>query len=271
MKIAISNLAWQIEEEQIIAEIMQSFLIRGVEIALTKIWQLPLLATDRELNAYQNFWQSYGIEIVALQSLLFGKTELTIFENEPQRNQTFQYLSRIIELGSKLGAKILVFGAPNNRIIGTLEAKKAEEIAISFFYNLGQVAAHYDMMFCIEPNPNIYGCDFITNSLEGLELVTKTNSRGFRLHLDAAGMTLSEEAIQLAIAQSFPQLCHFHISEPNLMPIGEGGVDHQTFGKTLTNLNYQGWTSIEMKAQNTNSNSLNVKRALEIAINYYGS
>ena len=83
-------------------------------------------------------------------------------------------------------------------------------------------------------------------------------------------MTLSEEEIQPALKQSFCRLCHFHISEPSLAPLGEGGVDHQTFAKTLTNLKYEGWTSIEMRAQNPDSNRLHVTRALETAIKYYG-
>jgi D-psicose/D-tagatose/L-ribulose 3-epimerase len=270
MKIAISNIAWQIEEEVEVARIMQSFGIKYVEIAPTKIWQYPLEATDAEIDAYKSFWQSRDIQIVALQALLFGRTDLTIFENKEKRQETFNYLSETIRLASKLGAKILVLGAPKNRKVGNLNKKEVEEIAIPFFHDLGEIACSYKTTLCIEPNPSIYGCDFITNSQQGLELVDRTNSNGFKLHLDAAGMTLSEEEIEPAIALSFPHLCHFHISEPDLNPIGEGGVTHQLFGKTLASLNYQGCVSIEMKAQNYDANILNVTKALEIAINYYG-
>lgn len=103
-----------------------------------------------------------------------------------------------------------------------------------------------------------------------MELVAKTNSKGFGLHLDAAGMSLSQEAIEPALQQSISRLCHFHISEPYLGQVGDGQVDHQTFANTLANLNYEGWASIEMKAQSPDANSLNVTKALETAINYYG-
>lgn len=83
-------------------------------------------------------------------------------------------------------------------------------------------------------------------------------------------MTLSNESIQPALEQSFSQLCHFHISEPLLAPIGKGNVNHLIFADTLASLNYQGWASIEMKAQHPISNSLNVSKALEFATKYYG-
>ncbi len=271
MKIAISNIAWQIEEESYIAGIMQEIGIRGVEIAPTKIWRYPLSATNDEIEFYRNFWQSRGIEIIAMQSLLFGRQDLTIFQDSNKRRETFDYLSGMIELGSKLGASVLVFGSPKNRSIGNLDWREAEDIALSFFYNLGEIAVKHGLIFCIEPNPTAYNCDFITNSQQGLELVSKTNSKGFGLHLDAAGITLSQEAIETAIKQSLNFLYHFHISEPYLGQVGGGKVDHQRFSDTLTHLNYDRWKSIEMKAQNPDSNHVSVMRSLETAIKYYGN
>lgn len=205
-----------------------------------------------------------------MQALLFGRPDLTIFQDAQKRQETFEYLSGMIELGSKLGARVLVFGSPKNRRIGNLDWQEAEEIALAFFYDLGEVAVKHGIMFCIEPNPTAYNCDFITNSQQGLELVSKTDSKGFGLHLDAAGMTLSQEAIEIALKQAVNRLCHFHISEPYLGQVGEGKVDHQKFGNTLANLNYENWKSIEMKAQNPDSNHLNVIQGLETAIQYYG-
>ena len=206
-----------------------------------------------------------------MQALLFGRPDLTIFDNTETRQETFKYFVETIALGSKLDAKVLVFGAPKNRKIGGLNYEQTQEIAVEFFYKLGKCAAKLGISFCIEPNPEVYDCDFITDSRQGFELVNKVNSAGFRLHLDTAAMTLSNESISQALKQSFSTLCHFHISEPALAPIGEEKVNHGTFAQTLASLNYQGWTSVEMKAQNPISNVLNVSKALELAIKYYGN
>ena len=134
---------------------------------------------------------------------------------------------------------------------------------------MGEIAVENQVSFCIEPNPPAYNCDFIINSQQGLELVKQTNSQGFRLHLDAAGMTLGEEDLVTSLSKALPYLCHFHISEPFLGQVGDGKVDHETLGKTLKALNYQGWTSIEMRAQSAESNLDSVRKALLIAQQWY--
>ena len=270
MKIAVSNIAWQLAEEEAISSIMQTLEIEGVEVATTKLWHSPSVATKNDIEDYKHFWQSKNIEIVAMQALLFGRPALTIFETSQARQETFKYLVETIELGSKLGAKVLVFGAPKNRKVGNLQQEQIESIAVDFFYRIGEYAAKLGMIFCIEPNPQVYDCDFITNSRQGFELVSKVNSDGFKLHLDTASMTLSNE-LSFQVQQSFSQLCHFHVSEPLLAPLGEGNVNHQAFAETLASLNYQGWVSVEMKAQHPISNILNVSKALEFAIKYYGN
>lgn len=270
MKIAISNIAWQVFEEEAIANIMQSLDVRGVEVAPTKIWDDPLLATDIEINNYRNFWNRRGIQIVAMQALLFGRPELTIFRDSNTRKKTFQYLAGMIEIGSKLGAHALVFGSPKNRRVGELGGEEAGKVALPFFYELGEIAARLGVIFCIEPNPAAYNCDFITDSIQGLSLVNKVGSEGFGLHLDAAGMTVSEEAItEQKFKRFLDRLCHFHISEPYLAPIGEGKVNHQAFARILTSLHYDKWTSVEMKAQSQDSNTEAVKKALEMAVESY--
>ncbi|ELR97344.1 sugar phosphate isomerase/epimerase [Gloeocapsa sp. PCC 73106] len=289
MKIAISNLAWEQTETDSIAAILLDFSIKGVEIAPTKVWSNPLTVSSEEAKTYKRYWQNYDIQIVALQSLLFGRGDLTIFETKEQRLATRNYLSGIIQLAGQLGANVLVFGSPKNRLVNNIFLEVATEIAVDFFSDLGDVAVNCGVKFCLEPNPRVYGCDFINTSAEGFSFVNKVNNPGFGLHLDAAGMTLSQEAMQrglggfpherlhqeaiaTSLEKAFPQLCHFHISEPNLQIIGSQEVRHDLFAHTLTRLNYQGWVSIEMLAQNKNKadNLLNVKKALVIANKHYG-
>jgi sugar phosphate isomerase/epimerase len=269
MKIGISNIAWQPQEEEQIAEVLRCFDIKGVEIAPTKIWRFPLLAEEEEIKSYRNFWQSRNIKIIALQALLFGRNDLTIFDDVHKRQETLSYLTGMIELAHKLGAEVLVFGAPKNRQIGGLSYQEAEEIAQVFFYQLGEIAAQYELSFCIEPNPVAYDCDFVTNSEDGLRLVKGVNSQGFGLHLDAAAMTLSGENISQALAMCDDYLCHFHISEPYLQLIGGGEVPHKIFAQSLGELGYQNWVSIEMRAL-SDDNIAGVTEALKNAIKYYG-
>ncbi len=269
MKIAISNIAWQSHEEKAIAYFMQQLGIEGVEIAPTKIWPSPLAASDAEIAAYKQFWLSHNIQIVAMQALLFGKPDLTIFSDAQKRQETIDYLAGIIQIGAKLGAKVLVFGSPKNRHVKDLPVAEVAEIAGEFFDRIGTMANQVGVQFCIEPNPTAYDCDFINTSSQGLDLVKSVSNPGFGLHLDAAGMTLSQENIEIAIEHTTAHLCHFHISEPYLEPIGTGGVEHDRFAAALRRSNYSDWTSIEMKAQHADNNLVVVENALKMALKVY--
>lgn len=271
MKLAISNIAWDRSDEIAVAAILQQAGIGGVEIAPTKVWRSPLTATEADIGNYRRFWERQGIQVVALQSLLFGRPDLAIFENAQKRQETFDYLAGMIRLGARLGARALVFGSPQNRRVGNLPAAQIAETATGFFRKLGELALENGTALCIEPNPVAYQCDFVTTIQEGTELVSAVGNAGFGLHLDSGGMALSRESFEAAIEKSFQWVRHFHISEPYLARIGSGGVDHGACAKALSRLGYQNWVSIEMKVQNAGSCLKHVEQALARALDFYGA
>jgi sugar phosphate isomerase/epimerase len=271
MKLAISNLAWDSTHDSAVAALMQSHGVTGVEIAPTKIWDEPLDASDSELEDYAELWSDFGIEIVSLQSLLFNKPDLQLFLTDASRSEMQSYLEGIIELAARLGAQVLVFGSPKNRTRGDIDPASAEKIAVPFFRAIGDYALDCGVTFCIEPNPVEYGCDWITTSAEGVRLVESVGTKGFGLHLDAAGMTLAKEDPASALPRAIKVLEHFHISEPKLKPVGSSpsaGTNHAAFAKALNAAAFTGWTSIEMLPPIPLLEG--IKGALKYALQVYG-
>lgn len=247
LKLAVSNIAWPLESELEVARLLERVSITGVEVAPTKIWRRPLEAGEAELRDYRTFWNDHGIEIVALQALLFGRPELTLFDSDERRRATGDYLGGICRIASALGAPTLVFGSPKNRRKGKLPARTADEIAVEFFRAVGEVAVEHDTCLCIEPNPATYGCDFVTTSAAGLALVDAVNHPGFGLHLDAATLTLAGEDPEVAIEHCAGRIRHFHVSEPELGRVGFGSVDHDAVARALRRTDYANWVSLEMR------------------------
>lgn len=268
MRLAISNIAWQPHEDVAVRALMQSLGVQGLEVAPTKVWAEPLAASPHEIRAYRRFWASRGIEIVALQALLFGRSDLTLFGPSSVRAQTLEYLTGMVRLCAQLGAKVLVFGSPKNRLRQGLDDKTIDRQAVSFFRALADVAERHGVMFCIEPNPATYGCDFVTTAEEGIALVSAVDHPAFALHLDSGGMTLSGESAT-TIQTALPVLRHFHVSEPDLEALGARGVDHLGFGHALKTSGFQGWKSIEMRAASLKSCVQSIGSALEFALTRY--
>lgn len=247
MKIAISNIAWPIERDAAVADTLVDLGVSGIEVAPTKLWPAPLEASTEQIDSYRRFWNSRGISIVAAQALLFGKPDLTLFENPEIRKRTLDYLSSIIRVCARLGANSLVFGSPKNRRVGDRERNIVWGEAVDFFQQLAGVASEAGTAIVMEANPPEYGADFITKATEALELVRAVNHSGFRLHLDTACMMMAGDDANDVIHSAGPLVAHFHASEPQLAPVGGGPVDHARFAAALAAARYNGWVSIEMR------------------------
>ncbi len=269
MKLAISNIAWQPDEDGAVTTLMRQYGVTGIEIAPTKIWTNPISASDSEIKSYAAKWRKEGIVVSSMQALLYGHPELTIFENRHDRQQTIEYLNKIIRVGGLLGAGALVFGSPKNRRVSDLPGSTVEEIACEFFTAVGKTALEYGCVFCIEPNPTAYDCDFITTSEQARELVGRVDHPGFGLHLDAAGMTMSHENIARQLPPAIPGLRHFHISEPQLEPVGTGIVNHVLIAELFKNSNYENWHSVEMREHTNGSSVVGIASALKFVHETY--
>lgn len=270
MNIAISNIAWRKDEDEAVAQLLGELGLDKIEIAPTRLFDVPLEATDTEIAAVVRWWKERGISLVAGQSLLFGTENLNIFGSAEVREQTKQYLMGIIELAGKLGLGPLVFGSPKNRLIGEMNSDEAMEIARDFFTVMGEAAQANGTTFCIEPNPIDYSCDFVTNAQEGIDFVRMVNNPGFRLHLDIAGMTLAGDDISAMVRASKDVLAHSHISAPMLGDVPDDSVDYDSFFSALNEIGFTGMRSIEMRPMD-GSNLERVRAAVEFAQNSLGT
>lgn len=270
MRIAVSNIAWEAAEDEEVGVLMKSLGIEGLEIAPTRIWAQPLSSTSFERQALKESWSERGIAIVSLQALLFGRPDLRIFDSPSNRTETLDYLAGMIELAADIGATRLVFGSPRNRARGSMDSRKAEEIAVPFFREIGKLAVDAGAVFCIEPNPVEYACDWITTIEEGRQLVLAIDHEGIALNADAGGITLAGDDADDAIAASAARIAHFHISEPHLASIGGGTVDHSRFAMALRTIGYTGWASVEMRLPEAPDRIAVLAHSFGVAADAYG-
>lgn len=270
MKLAVSNIAWTNGEEAAAAEKLRELGISHVEIAPTKTWKDPTQITTEEARAYVQWWAHYGITVSAFQSMLFARPDLKIFEGAENREETKAYMRKFLRLAGMMGAKKLVFGSPKNRQRGDMSLKEADQIAHDFFGDLGEEASRNDVVLCIEPNAPQYNCDYITTAAEGATLVRSVNSKGFRLHLDTACMSLAADDLARSIEENQDILEHFHISSPMLNVVEAGmNINHAAAAKALKGVGYDKLISIEMRPGDEGTNTGRIEKAIKFAQKTY--
>ncbi len=270
MRLAISNVAWGREHDHAVAAAMAELGFAGVEIAPTAVWPDPPAVPLPELRDYARVWQAAGIEVVALQALLFGHGELLVFGSAAARAATLERLDGMMRVAAALGARVLVFGSPRNRHTRGLPPAAVHDIAREFFDAAGERATGHGVVLGIEPNPPAYGADFLTDTDAAARFVAELGNPGVRLHLDAGALSLNGERPAQAIAAARPTLCHFHASEPFLAPIGTGPADHAGCAAALREIGYGGWVSGEMRPPEAGDPLAGVVAALRFLAATYG-
>ncbi len=261
MKLCISNIAWETSDDADVFSILRKFRVSLLEIAPTKIWTDLISVTKEEILTYRKYLEKNGLTAYAFQSILFSKPQLQLFDSPGEQKSLLMYLDKVFFIAFHLGVKIIVFGSPKNRRVlnGNIDT--------AIFRKIADKAKKYNLIFCIEPNPIDYSCNFITNTNEGIELVKNINHPNFRLHLDSAIMHMNNEPLS-NLEQAIPYLAHFHISEPQLSSI-PGVVNHSVFARKLRELNYRDVVSIEMRSCGVETVQ-KIKRALEFMNKTYG-
>ncbi len=269
MRIAISNIAWDAAEDETIVALLHPFGIDAIDIAPGKYFPAPTKATDEDIALVKSWWSERGIEITGMQALLFGTTGLNVFGQPAVQDAMLEHLGAVCRIGAGLGAKRLVFGSPKNRDRAGLSDQEAMAVAVPFFQRLGDIAEHYNVVICLEPNPTCYGANFMTTSAETAQVVEQVAHPAVRMQLDTGALTINGEEPAVVLQNCASLIGHVHISEPDLLPLGDGGTDHSKVAAALAQYLPNHVVSIEMLATKSEPHSVSIGRALNVAIRHY--
>jgi len=240
MKLSISNIAWESENNDQVFREMKKYGFSGIEIAPTKIIpEAPYDHADNAIDFYQWIHTTFGFAISSMQSIWYGVSQ-KIFGSENEREYLLEYTKKAILFAERIGCRNLVFGCPRNRAIPD-DADPA--VAVCFFRELGNYAFQHHTVIGLEANPPIYHTNYINTTVEALDLIRLVDSKGFRLNLDVGTMIENNEELTV-LNGSEEFINHVHISEPGLGPLNKHLL-HQQLASFLNSISYKGFVSIE--------------------------
>lgn len=269
MRIAISNVAWNADEDIQIAGVLARFGVDAIDVAPTKYFPDPTMASDADVSRIRRFWADRGVEITGMQSLLFGGVGLNIFGSAESRNATLDRLSAVCRIAAMLGASRLVFGSFKNRDRSGLDDAIALDMVVSFFQRLAEIAHSNGVFICLEAVPKRYGANFMTTTAEAAHVVAVVDRAAIRLHLDTGTMAVNGEEPRDIVRKFAHLIGHVHASEPDLAPIGDRGADHSGTALALAQHLPGHVVSVETFATENESHIIAVERSLAAAVRHY--
>ncbi len=269
MRIAISNIAWDVSEDEPVAYLLNKYGVDAIDIAPGKYFPDPKNASLVDIARVRDWWGNHRIEITGMQALLFGTKGLNLFGSNDTQTAMLEHLEAVCRIGAGLGATKLVFGSPKNRDCSALSRQEAHEIAVRFFRLLGDIASRYGVVICLEPNPPCYGANFMTNSVETADIVLAVAHSAIRMQLDTGALTINGEDPGQVIKEYAALIGHVHASEPDLVTLGDGGANHAVVALQLRKRLPEQVVTIEMLLAKGESNIDAIERALNVAVLHY--
>lgn len=253
MKLAMSNIAWLPDEADECLGLLHDAGAKGLEIApgLTFPHETdPFNPSPSAVSALFASLEAHELQLVSMQSLLFGVQNARLFGTPSERDAFEEGLLRAIHLAGILGIPNLVMGSPGNRAIPEGMARKdAEAVACATFRRLGDMAQKAGTCLALEPNPAAYGTNFLTTLTEAVDFAALVDHPGVTVNFDIGALHMNDEFERGCELYDYGRnvISHVHISEPNLAPAPKAPAALATLALHIVNSGYEGWFSIEMR------------------------
>lgn len=276
MRLGLTNLAWHPAQDAAVAALLRRLSIDAIDIAPSKYFADVRRVRDHEVVRVRRWWAGQGMEIVGMQSLLYGTQGLNLFGPAPVRQQMLDYLRAVCRVGALLGASCLVFGSPANRNRAGLPDDLVWQMAQDFFGQLGCLAAAEGVQICLEGVHPHYGCNFMTDTASSLRLAMALNQNAVGVVLDTATVQLNGEDIGALLAEGGQWVRHIHASEKDLVPLGSPSrtcpVDHAHMAAAIRAHLPEQRVCVEMLAgAEPAADVAFIDPAMELAQKYYGA
>ena len=233
MRISISNIAWETEEDEKVSKLLSKYNIDAIDIAPSKYFNNFSNTSIKDILKIRNWWSDRGIEIIGMQSLLYGTEGLNIFGCDVIQKNMLNHLEEVCRIANYLDARRLVFGSPRNRDCYGLSNKTAFEMATIFFQKLAKIAQKYNVVVCLEPNPKCYGSNFMISSEDTAAIVTAVNEPSIKMQFDTGAIAINGENPFQVCSEYKNLIGHIHLSDPNLTPLGLNSGNHKDVESAL--------------------------------------
>lgn len=257
LQLAASNIGWQPQEEERVLALMKALGFTGLEAAPTRlVGDEPYTKLPQAARAAAGL-AAAGFCIPSLQSIWFGQTGSLFSPQDAPR--LAEYTGAAARFAAAVGCRSLVFGCPRQRVIPPGGSAAG---ALPFFTDIAARAARQGVAVALEANPRAYGTNFCNTSAEAFAFARQVP--GLMVNYDLGTLLTNGETLD-PLFENLALVSHIHLSEPGLAPI-EPRPLHRQLAARLRAAGYEGFVSVEMKAQPFET----ARRVLEYTAEVFG-
>ncbi len=269
MLFCICNELFQGWELRRVMEYCKGLGYHAVEIAPFTLANSVQDITPNERAFVRQMAEEMGIQIAGLHWLLVKPEGLHLTTDDAEvRRRTAEYLVALAHFCADIGGRVLVLGSPKQRSVqpgSTYE--QAWERALETLRPAVKVAEERGVIWCIEPLSPAE-TNFLNRAEDAIRFAQSLDSPAARIILDVKAMSSEGKPLPQIIRESAGWFAHFHANDPNLKGPGMGNVDFVPILRTLQEVGYNDYVSVEVFDYSDGAEQIaevslqNLKRAL---------
>jgi sugar phosphate isomerase/epimerase len=247
MKFAICNELFEGWDFRRTVEFVKATGYDGLELApFTLAESVTEISADRR-KELKKIASDHGLELTGLHWLLVKPAGLHLTSpDKALRAKTVDYLKHLIDFCGDVGGKVMVFGSPNQRkIVPEITRQQGWQYAVEGFAACGDTAAKRGVTLCLEALPESLTNVLNTNE-EVIRMVKDINHPSIRMMVDVKSMCAESISIPDNIRNSREFFRYVHANDANMRGPGFGDVDFKPILKTLKEVGYSGYVSVEV-------------------------
>ena len=219
---------------------------------------------NQNVDAYRKFGdhlRQLGLKSTCV--MVVGSEENPVSESAKIREQALAYLKGAIDRAHAMDASVIC--GPFHSSFATFSRREPQpdEYARSaeVLHAAGEYAKQANIILAPEAL-NRFECYLCNTMTQLLDLVHRADHPNVRAMFDTHHANMEEKRFPEAIRTIAPVLAHVHISENDRGTPGDGHIPWDDTFRTLAELNYSGWMTIEAFTRNdiAFANSINVWR-----------
>jgi len=188
-----------------------------------------------------------GVDIIGLHWLLVSPEGLYVNHVDDEiRNRTRDYFKSLIQFCGDLGGSVMIIGSPQQRNVqDDWDFDETWNRTRDTFEQCLPVAEEHAVTLCIEPL-SAEQTNLFSTAAEARKLVTEIDHPNFQTMVDVCSGSTEDLPVAQLLRESSQHLHHVHINDANKRGPGFGDTDFVSVMKTLKELDYQHYASVEV-------------------------
>jgi sugar phosphate isomerase/epimerase len=210
----------------------------GVELALKRADEIH---PDRLHQLLEN--TRMEVSCISTGQVYADRGLMLTHANTRMREETIAVFREMIDLAHSFG-RIVNIGRVRGTV-GDRNRQEVEEIFTEVARELCNYAAPRGVSLILEP-VNRYETDFINSVSEGVALMKKVDRANMFLMPDLFHMNIEDPSIGGELVKHIDFVKYIHVADSNRLAPGQGHIDFTALFKSLFQVQYNSWLSVEI-------------------------